>query len=62
MPAKLTEGLFPTLDCKCKNGHEWRVVIAKYWFLPECKICGWAIDAMRWGPLEPWPITNDNIE
>ena len=38
-----------TLECKCKKGHTWHLVIAKYWFAPECPTCKKAATEMRWG-------------
>lgn len=43
---------FPTLFCRCEDGHEWASLIPKAWFRPidiECPNCSKPAVAMKAG-------------
>lgn len=50
--------LFPTLTVKCKNDHEWGVLISPWYFNieevgRECPVCKCKAEAAKWGGMQP---------
>ncbi len=43
-----------TLKCRCKQGHEWDVLLANYWFaLDNCPTCNQETTEIKAGELIP---------
>jgi hypothetical protein len=52
--------MFVTIMCKCENGHEWQMLLPKYYFAIEnccCSECDMPVVSMKAGG----PVTIDQV-
>ena len=55
--------MFVTLRLRCREGHEWDVLLANYWFeLGTCPTCKEAATELKCGDLLTWEQLRDRMK